>query len=101
MRSVGSWQDRLIDGAALSRPDLLAGRDPRTLNMSRLGEILLDEQPPVQAMIVWNCNPLVIVPNAEKARVFVSTPVAWHPAQRSANLSLSHSPCGFWIANLP
>ena len=36
--------------------------------MSRLGEILLDEQPPVRAMIVWNCNPLVIVPNAEKAR---------------------------------
>ena len=33
--------------------------------MSRLGEILLDEQPPVMAMIVWNSNPLVIVPNAE------------------------------------
>ncbi|HTH04224.1 MAG TPA: molybdopterin dinucleotide binding domain-containing protein, partial [Ilumatobacteraceae bacterium] len=43
-------------------------RDPRTLNMSRLGEILLEEQPPVRAMIVWNCNPLVIVPNADKAR---------------------------------
>ena len=68
MRSVGSWQDLLVDGAALSRPDLLAGRVPRTLNMSRLGEILLEEQPPVRAMIVWNCNPLVIVPNAEKAR---------------------------------
>ena len=68
MRSVGSWQDQLVDDAALSRPDLLAGRDPRTLNMSRLGEILLDEQPPVRAMIVWNSNPLVIVPNAEKAR---------------------------------
>jgi anaerobic selenocysteine-containing dehydrogenase len=67
-RSVGSWQDTLIDGFALSRPDLLAGREPRTLNMSRLGEILLDEQPPVMAMIVWNCNPLVIVPNADKAR---------------------------------
>ncbi len=26
MRSVGSWQDQLIDDAALSRPDLLAGR---------------------------------------------------------------------------
>jgi anaerobic selenocysteine-containing dehydrogenase len=69
MRSVGSWQDRLVDGTALSRPDLLGGRTPRTLNMSRLGEILLDEQPPVRAMIVWNSNPLVIVPNAEKARL--------------------------------
>jgi anaerobic selenocysteine-containing dehydrogenase len=68
MRSVGSWQNRLVDNDALSRPDLLAARNPRTLNMSRLGEILLDEQPAVRSMIVWNCNPLVIVPNAEKAR---------------------------------
>jgi anaerobic selenocysteine-containing dehydrogenase len=68
MRSVGAWQGQLVDEGALSRPDLLAGREPRTLNMSRLGEILLDEQPPVRAMIVWNCNPLVIVPNADRAR---------------------------------
>jgi anaerobic selenocysteine-containing dehydrogenase len=68
IRSVGSWQDRHIDDAKLSRPDLLAGRTPRTFNMSRLGEILLDERPPVMAMIVWNSNPLVIVPNAERAR---------------------------------
>jgi anaerobic selenocysteine-containing dehydrogenase len=67
-RSVGSWQDALVDEAAFGRPDLLAGRSVRTLNMSRLGEILLDEQPPVRAMIVWNSNPLVIVPNAERAR---------------------------------
>ncbi len=67
-RSVGSWQDALVDEAALARPDLLAGREVRTLNMSRLGEILLDEEPPVRAMIVWNSNPLVIVPNAERAR---------------------------------
>lgn len=68
MRSVGSWQGALVDEAALTRPDLLAGRAVRTLNMSRLGEILLDERPPVRAMIVWNSNPLVIVPNAERAR---------------------------------
>ncbi len=67
-RSVGSWQDELVDEAVLARPDLLAGREVRTFNMSRLGEILLDEQPPVQAMIVWNSNPLVIVPNADAAR---------------------------------
>ncbi|MDW3215341.1 MAG: molybdopterin-dependent oxidoreductase [Ilumatobacteraceae bacterium] len=67
-RSVGTWQDALVDEAALGRPDLLAGRGVRTLNMSRLGEILLDEQPPVYAMIVWNSNPLVIVPNADQAR---------------------------------
>ncbi|NNE11837.1 MAG: molybdopterin-dependent oxidoreductase, partial [Ilumatobacter sp.] len=67
-RSVGTWQDLLVDDAALGRPDLLAGREIRTFNMSRLGEILLDEQPPVRAMVVWNSNPLVIVPNAEAVR---------------------------------
>ena len=67
-RSVGAWQDALVDDDALGRPDLLAGRSVRTFNMSRLGEILLDEQPPVRAMIVWNSNPLVVVPNADHAR---------------------------------
>ncbi len=38
--------------------------------MSRLGEALTDPalEPPVAAMIVWNSNPLVIVPNAELTR---------------------------------
>ena len=38
--------------------------------MSRLGEVLTDPtlDPPVAAMVVWNCNPLVIVPNAELVR---------------------------------
>ncbi len=68
-KSVGSWQDALVDDDALGRPDLLAGREVRTLNMSRLGEILRDEQPPVRGLIIWNSNPLVIVPNAETARI--------------------------------
>ena len=49
---VGAWRDRAggvllsssgafpIQRAALQRPDLLAGRRPRTLNMSRLGDAL-------------------------------------------------------------
>ena len=38
--------------------------------MSRLGDVLTDPalDPPVQALIVWNCNPLVSVPNAELTR---------------------------------
>jgi anaerobic selenocysteine-containing dehydrogenase len=67
-RSVGSWQDAVVDDAVLARPDLLAGREVRTVNMSRLGEILLDADPPIRAMVVWNSNPLVIVPNVEAAR---------------------------------
>ena len=69
-RSVGSWSDDLVDGVTLQRPDLLAGREPRWLNMSRLGEVLTDPQlePPIRAMVVWSSNPLVIVPNAELVR---------------------------------
>ncbi|HEY3486385.1 MAG TPA: molybdopterin-dependent oxidoreductase, partial [Ilumatobacteraceae bacterium] len=67
-RSVGAWQDATLDEHALHRPDLLRGRSPRWINMSRLGEALTDTAAPVRAMIVWNSNPLVIVPNAELTR---------------------------------
>ncbi|CAN5758659.1 molybdopterin oxidoreductase family protein [soil metagenome] len=69
-RSVGSYQDAFVDEEALGRPDLLNGREPRWLNISRLGDALTDESmsPPVSALGVWNCNPLVIVPNAELTR---------------------------------
>ena len=37
--------------------------------MSRLGEILTETTgPPIRAIMVWNCNPLVITPNVEKIR---------------------------------
>jgi anaerobic selenocysteine-containing dehydrogenase len=67
-RSVGSWQDLLVDEDALHRPDLLDGREPRWINMSRLGEALTATTDPVHALIVWNSNPLVAVPNAEATR---------------------------------
>jgi anaerobic selenocysteine-containing dehydrogenase len=69
-RSVGSYQDAVIDEAAFGRPDLLAGRSLRSINMSRLGEALTDPalDPPVAALVVWNANPLVTVPNAEAVR---------------------------------
>ncbi len=71
-RSVGFWTESQIDHGALSRPDLIpthaSGNGPRTVNMSRLGAVLTDLEPPIHAMIVWNCNPLVTVPNAELIR---------------------------------
>ncbi|MFT3851829.1 MAG: molybdopterin-dependent oxidoreductase [Ilumatobacteraceae bacterium] len=74
-RSIGTWSDRCLDLAALVRPELARTPLPRELNMSRLGEILdgFDEHgrpldPPVTAMIVWNANPAVIVPDAERVR---------------------------------
>ena len=67
-RSTGAWQERHVDWAGLTRPDLLAGREPRVLNMSRLGEILTAADPPVHATIVWNANPLVVIPDADRVR---------------------------------
>jgi len=72
-KSVGSYCDELVDGIAFLRPDLERA-EPRTLNMSRLGEILTTARageqrgPGVHALIVWNCNPLVTVPRAELIR---------------------------------
>jgi len=76
-KSVGSYADAIVDIAAFMRPDLerADGRsEPRELNMSHLGRILTSphageaDGPGVHAMIVWNCNPLVTVPQAELIR---------------------------------
>ncbi len=76
-KSVGSYSDALVDSVAMNRPDLAIanGRRPaRTLNMSRLASILTEphageaDGPGVHALIVWSCNPLVVVPNAETIR---------------------------------
>ncbi len=53
-----------IDRAALERPDLLAGRTPRTINMSTIGHALLDTQPPIKALIVYNSNPVAVAPDS-------------------------------------
>jgi len=60
-----------IDKARLQRPDLLGGRTPRTLNMSTLGDDLRratseDFGPAIQALIVYNSNPVAIAPDSSK-----------------------------------
>lgn len=73
-KSVGSYTEGLIDEPAFLRPDLAPPVLPRTANMSRLGEVLTSpsagfaDGPGVHALVVWNCNPLVVVPNAELVR---------------------------------
>jgi len=66
-RSTGVWQEELVDWAALTRPDLARGT-VRDLNMSRLGDVLLNEDPSVQALVLWAANPMVTVPNTEAIR---------------------------------
>jgi anaerobic selenocysteine-containing dehydrogenase len=51
--------------AALERPDMVRG-NPRTINMSQLGEALTNVEPPVRALIVYNSNPGSVAPNQQR-----------------------------------
>lgn len=60
-----------VDKAALQRPDLLAARRPRTINMSTIGDDLLrpaspDFGPRVEALVVYNSNPVAVAPESSK-----------------------------------
>ncbi|CAN5151601.1 molybdopterin oxidoreductase family protein [soil metagenome] len=60
-----------VDNARLQRPDLLAGRQPRTINMTTIGNALLgigDEvaTAPIEALIVYNSNPFASAPDSTK-----------------------------------
>ncbi len=55
-----------IDDQALARPDLLAGRSPRIINMSTIGRALLEATPPIRALIVYNSNPVAVAPDSTR-----------------------------------
>jgi anaerobic selenocysteine-containing dehydrogenase len=60
-----------VNRAALQRPDLLAGRRPRTINMSTIGDDLLREAsadfgPRIEALVVYNSNPVAVAPESPK-----------------------------------
>ena len=76
---VGAWRDPAggallsssgaypVDREALERPDLIWNA-PRTINMSTIGDALLDaDDPPIRALFVYNSNPVAVAP--ESARV--------------------------------
>ena len=54
-----------LNEAAVQRPDLIKG-NPRTINMSRLGEALTEARPPVRALFVYNSNPAAVAPDQSK-----------------------------------
>jgi anaerobic selenocysteine-containing dehydrogenase len=74
---VGAWRDPAggallsssgtfpVDSAALERPDLIRGT-PRTVNMSTIGDALLEATPPIRAIYVYNSNPLAVAPESAK-----------------------------------
>ena len=75
---VGAWRDAAggvllstgdfygLNTAALERQDLLAGRRPRTINTSSIGDALLEAEPPIKALFVYNSNPVCVAPDSEK-----------------------------------
>lgn len=59
------------DFNALQRPDLMPAIKPRTINMSTIGDDLLSETseafgPKIEAIIVYNSNPLAVAPESDK-----------------------------------
>jgi anaerobic selenocysteine-containing dehydrogenase len=80
---VGAWKHRAgglllsssgmfpVNRAALYRQDLLAGKTPRTINMSTIGDDLLRQSSPefgsqIKAVIVYNSNPVAVAPESGK-----------------------------------
>jgi anaerobic selenocysteine-containing dehydrogenase len=69
--SSSGWFAGAVDTAALQRPDLLAGRDPRTINMCTIGDDLNREAspafgPPIEALVVYNSNPVAVAPDSRR-----------------------------------
>lgn len=80
---TGAWRHRAgglllsssgafpVQRAALQRPDLLAGRTPRTINMVTIGDDLLRPASPtfgpkIEALVVYNSNPVAVAPDSAK-----------------------------------
>ncbi|MEY4341850.1 MAG: Dimethyl sulfoxide reductase DmsA precursor [Pseudomonadota bacterium] len=78
---TGAWRHRAgglllansgnfpVQREVLQRPDLLAGVQPRTINMSTIGNALLQPTsnafgPRIQALMVYNSNPVAVAPHS-------------------------------------
>ncbi|MGH6610153.1 MAG: molybdopterin-containing oxidoreductase family protein, partial [Burkholderiaceae bacterium] len=55
-----------LDNEALYRPDLLAGKRPRTINMSTIGHDLQHADPPIETLIVYDSNPVAVAPQSRE-----------------------------------
>lgn len=62
MSNSGAW--RLDAEAAIAEPEPAT----RTINQSQLGRALLEADPPLRALFVYNCNPLCTAPDQERLR---------------------------------
>jgi anaerobic selenocysteine-containing dehydrogenase len=69
--SASGWFKPAVRGAWLQRPDLLAERRPRTINMVTIGDDLLRAASPafgptIEAVVVYNSNPVAVAPESGK-----------------------------------
>jgi len=69
--SSSGWFRGARRDAWLQRPDLLAGRRPRTINMVTIGDDLNRESSPgfgpkIEAVVVYNSNPVAVAPDSAK-----------------------------------
>ncbi|AVP56244.1 molybdopterin-containing oxidoreductase family protein [Pulveribacter suum] len=60
-----------VQRAQLQRPDLLAGRPSRTINMVTIGDDLLRPASPtfgpkIEALVIYNSNPVAVAPDSSK-----------------------------------
>ena len=67
--SASGWFKSVRGDAALQKPELLAGRKPRTINMTTIGDDLLREASPafgpkIEALVVYNSNPVAVAPQS-------------------------------------
>jgi anaerobic selenocysteine-containing dehydrogenase len=63
--SASGW-NAPFKNSNLERLDLLAGRAPRMVNMSTIGDALLQADPPIEAIVVYNSNPVAVAPESPK-----------------------------------
>lgn len=52
----------------LQRPDLLANKKTRLINMNLIGDALLQTENPIRSMFVYSSNPAVVAPSAAKVQ---------------------------------
>jgi anaerobic selenocysteine-containing dehydrogenase len=69
--SASGWFRHAKRDAWLQRPDLLGAQRPRTINMATIGNDLLREGsggfgPKIEAIVVYNSNPLAVAPESAK-----------------------------------
>lgn len=69
--SSSGWFKGTRHDDVLQRPDLLAGRRPRTINMVTIGDDLNrpaspDFGPRIEALIVYNSNPVAVAPDSRR-----------------------------------